>query len=236
MKRLICVILTTISMPLVSSASELVFEAGVFKTEKFDLSSGDKATASEGWDSGVNPIARIEGWSDRNNDSWSFGFVVQPFNVKYSEKLSADLNIDDASFLEGETIDVDFQFPNIRGSVNHPVLSWGDSYFRIGGTVVTRYVEIVYETDNDRAVEKGFLTIPLVNLMIFQKFSSDTSFSIQSDFISSRSGGLYDLFLGPRFGTWEFGARAFWGGFNPKRERDSNINIFYSALVLRKNF
>jgi hypothetical protein len=236
MKYFSCVLIFIFALPLVSAASELIVEVGTFRTDTFSISSGESADATEGWDSDLNPTVRFERWSDRSGESWSFGLIVQPFQVNYEDKLTADLKIDETLFNKGDSAKINFQFHNIRLTANYPIFTWGESFLRLGITIVSRYAGIEYTANNGTEKEDGILTIPLANIMLFQKFSQQTSFSIQGDFLSSGVGSVYDFFFGPRFGSWEIGARAFWGGFEPKKTGTSNSQIFFSAIVLRKYF
>ena len=236
MKYFTGVLIFIFALPLVSTASELIVEVGAFRTDTFSISSGEGADATEGWDSNLNPTVRLERWSDRSGDSWSFGLIVQPFQVNYEDKLTADLKIDDTLFNKGDSVKINFQFHNIRLTANYPIFTWGESFLRLGITIVSRYAAIEYLAGNGTEKEDGILTIPLANMMLFQKFSPQTSFSIQGDFLASGAGSVYDFFLGPRFGSWEIGARAFWGSFEPKKKDAGNSRIFFSAIVLRKYF
>jgi hypothetical protein len=213
-------------------------EAGALFTNNMLLSGYNQANATSDWDS-FAPTARLEYWSVKK-DGWNYGVVAQPLFASYSGTLSSDFNTDESEYKKNESGSLSYQFHTLRGTANYPIVTSADkkSYLRVGGSLVTRYVDIKFKAGQESFQRSGFIAFPVANFEGELFLDSDYSLFTRTDFFPASGGeGLYDSLIAVRnhFDTSsvDFGVRLFFGGYDPDEEGKFANKIFYTGAVIR---
>jgi hypothetical protein len=218
-------------------------EAGVLSTRTMNLHGFHQSNATSGWD-GIDPTVRLEAWSVKP-EGWNFGGVLQPVYLEYSDRLSSDWTAKGKEFHKGDNADLTYQFHSLRGTANYPVLMSLDreSYLRLGMSVILRYADIRFRSEDQSHHGTNLIGFPLLNVEGNLALGEGYSFFTRADMLPSPTGdffldGLFDVFAGVRKtlshgSTLDGGVRLFFGGYDPDRKNDYANRIFFQGLVVR---
>jgi len=221
-------------------------EAGVLRTRNMEIHGYHQANATDGWES-TDPTVRLEYWSKKQG-GWNYGLVLQPLYASYDGTIQHELNNKGQVFHEGDDGSLDYQFHTLRFSANYPVLvsGSGESYLRLGGSVVARYAKVKLRTSNASFDDTNFIAIPLANVEAQAALTSKHSLFFRADFLPAIDGnvfldGLFDVLFAFRTSldnkrTLDIGTRLFFGGYDPNKIDDYANNIFFEGLVARYSF
>ena len=220
-------------------------EVGALFTRNFEISGYGQRNATSGW-KGTSPDFRLEYWTGLDRQ-WKQGFVFQPLDVQYKEKLTSDFTAKGQIFSSGSDASFRYMFPSIRWTKNRRIVSGSEGdELRFGGTVLVRYGDVNFASGGGGFHDRNLIIFPLLNLEGKKHFSQSLSVFSRVDFLTSPTAGLFldGLFDGliairkeHSDGTsYDFGIRLFLGGYDPKPPGDYANRINYSAVVLRRNF
>jgi hypothetical protein len=240
-------LVTTLAVTLVTGvgahASEFALEGGSLFSTRFVLSDGSRPNAAEGWNLGAVPTVRAEYWWNEQNP-WKFGLVLLPFYFSTDQKLTGDLTVKGQTFNSGQTVNLKYQFHNLRGTAGYRLVDSSTHSFRIGGSLILRYAELDVSDSSKGGKNTNFLAFPLLFLEYQAQLGESLALVLRGDMLPlGLHQGLYDFLLalewvrlkdsGPSFST---GIRAFWGGFSPNEQGQNNNEISFIGPVLRARF
>lgn len=220
-------------------------EGSVLGTRNMEIRGYKQSNATQGWGtSGAAATARLELWSARPS-GWTYGVVVQPLDLRYSDVLKADLNYKGTVYRKGEAGTLEYNFSTVRGTANYPTLQStdGEDYLRAGGSLIARYARVALSTGPKGFNDTNFIVIPVANLEAQKSLGQGYSLFTRADFLPAVGGnvfldGLYDVFFGIRHAmrggaTLDAGVRLFFGGYDPKKADDYANNIFFHSVTVR---
>lgn len=232
----------------VTSPPQGVFtlEAGALYTRNFSISGFQQPNATRGWSS-TAPDFRLEYWRG-GGERFKQGWVFQPLDVTYRERLTADLTVKGQTYLAGSETRLRYQFPSVRWSANRRV--WvscdGKDELRVGGSVIVRYADVAFSTQSGGFHDRNLIFFPLFNLEAEKQVRAGWSLFSRVDILPSPTGGLLldgllDGVVGIRKTeasgrATELGFRLIMGGYDPNKAGDYANRINYSALVIRRSF
>jgi hypothetical protein len=219
------------------------FEGGVIGARNMEIYGYQQDNATANWDS-LSPTARFEYWSVKKN-GWNYGVVAQPLYAHYSDTLSNDLNYNGEVYKKGDDATLDYQFHSIRGTANYPLLGSeaDNNYLRLGGSLIARYAEVDFKTEDKSFHDNHFMIFPLLNLEAEVRLYDNYSFFTRSDFFPSIDGnlfldGLFDVLFAIRRNmdsgsSLDVGVRLFFGGYDPDEVDEYANRIFFNSAVVR---
>jgi hypothetical protein len=220
-------------------------EGGVVGTRNMEIRGFGQPSATEGW-SGLAPTARIEAWSvAADGAGWNWGVALQPLYVRYSERLTANLDAKGQTFTAGAPATLDYQFHTLRFTGNRRVLASGDGkdWLRLGASVAIRYADISLRSGDAGFRDTNLIAIPLLNVESRVGLGGPWAWTTRADLLPSPEGkvfldGLFDVYTGVRRDLGggqavDVGVRLFFGGYDPKTPNDYANRIFFNAVVAR---
>lgn len=229
-----------------TSRGIFTLEAGALYTRNFSISGFQQANATRGWSS-TAPDFRLEYWRG-GGERFKQGWVFQPLDVTYRERLTTDLTVKGQTYLSGSETRLRYQFPSVRWSANRRVLAShdGKDELRVGGSVIVRYADVDFSTPTGGFHDRNLIFFPLLNLEAAKQVRGGWSLFSRVDVLPSPTGGLLldgllDGIVGIRKTeangrSTDLGFRLVMGGYDPNKAGDYANRINYSALVIRRNF
>ncbi len=214
-----------------------VIEAGALRSFQQDLQGYRQSNATDGWNA-TGFTARAEAWLQKP-DSWNYGLVLQPLQLRYSGIIQSQLNARGASFSPGTAATLDYEFPSLRATINYDLWPGEATEARIGASLVARYASVRLTAPGSRLTETDVVAFPLLNLGFATPIAGGWSAVATADlFPASRGQGFYDVFAGLRYKTegrraFEFGGRGIWGGYLPDTPNELGNRIVFGGLVAR---
>jgi len=246
----LCMVAHPLQAPAQTDASKpsptISVEVGSLFTRNFELSGFGQPSATRGW-SGQVPDIRIEYWRGGGNH-WKRGWTLQPLDITYRDKLTADFTAKGNTFLSGSDADLRYMFPSLRWTANKRVLTGknGQDELRFGGSVIIRYADVNFNVNGTGFHDRNLIFFPLLNVEGEKQLTRTASLVTRIDTLPSPTGGLFidgilDGLVALRYrdkngASTDFGFRIFMGGYDPKKPGDYANRINYSALVIRRNF
>lgn len=221
--------------------SKFIVEGGAFVLNSFSLSSYGNTNATDDWKLGPKPTVRFE-WFTNKNSGWNYGVVAVPIFATFSDNLTSDLNVKGTNFSAGSEAKVTYQFHNLRFTSNYSFFSSGNSFLRIGGSIIARYLNFKVQSQGKSATNVNFIAFPILNIDGQIGLSSNTAIHLRLDTFPTANGvdGLYDFMVGykmDRVDSYiEVALRAFWGGYSPDEASENNNRIAFIGPTLRYGF